>query len=100
MFIHHVFFWLKNPANDADLQQLKQGLEQLKSIPDIRMVHIGVPADTNRPVIERSYSMSWLLVFDTAAAQDVYQDHPIHHKFVADCSHLWERVVVYDSVEG
>ncbi|HEU0111987.1 MAG TPA: Dabb family protein, partial [Flavisolibacter sp.] len=28
--------------------------------------------------------------------QKTYQDHPIHKKFVEDCSHLWEKVVVYD----
>jgi len=97
MFVHHVFFWLKNPTQPTDVQQIVQGLKTLKSIPDIRMSHIGVPADTNRSVVERSYSISWLLIFDTAAAEAVYQDHPVHHAFVAECSHLWEKVVVYDS---
>jgi hypothetical protein len=39
-----------------------------------------------------------VLFFDDTAGQKLYQDHPIHQKFVADCAHLWERVVVYDAV--
>jgi hypothetical protein len=35
----------------------------------------------------------------TSHGQRAYQEHPIHQKFVADCSHLWERVVVYDVAE-
>jgi len=31
--------------------------------------------------------------------EEVYQKHPIHLKFVEDYSHLWEKVIVYDSVQ-
>jgi Stress responsive A/B Barrel Domain len=30
--------------------------------------------------------------------QATYQNHPLHLKFVADCSHLWDRVRVFDSL--
>ena len=33
-----------------------------------------------------------------AAGQKIYQDHPIHRQFVADCEHLWEKVIVYDAI--
>lgn len=95
MFVHHVYFWLK-PG--ADRSQLIAGLQSLTSIEGIRQWHIGTPAATNRPVIDSSYSISWMLQFETAADEAHYQDHPEHHRFVRECSHLWERVVVYDSV--
>ncbi len=95
MFVHHVFFWLK-PG--ADRQQLIDGLQPLISIETIRQWHIGIPAGTHRPVIDSSYSLSWLLQFDTEADEAYYQEHPEHLRFVAECSHLWERVVVYDTV--
>jgi hypothetical protein len=63
------------------------------------MFHIGKPADTNRDVIDRSYAVSWMLVFDNAADQASYQTDPVHLKFIADCSMLWNKVVVYDSVD-
>jgi Stress responsive A/B Barrel Domain len=37
------------------------------------------------------------MLFENKADQDVYQDHPVHHQFVENCAHLWEKVIVYDS---
>ena len=99
MFIHHVYFWLKNPESAADIEQLKKGLQTLTVIETIGMYQIGVPAATNRDVIDRSYSVSWFLMFDNLEDEEIYQHHPIHKKFVEDCSHLWTKVVVYDSVD-
>jgi hypothetical protein len=97
--VHHVFFWLKNPDSKQDLERLLQGLRTLAKIPSVRGVHFGVPASTEkRDVIDNSYSASEILFFDDTAGQKIYQDHPIHKQFVADCSHLWERVVVYDAI--
>jgi hypothetical protein len=50
-------------------------------------------------VVDSSYSASELMFFDDVAGQNVYQDHPIHKKFVENCSHLWEKVIVYDAME-
>lgn len=97
--VHHVFFWLKNPESKEDLALLLKGLRTLASIETVRGIHIGVPAATEqRAVIDASYSASELLFFDDVAGQNLYQEHPIHRKFVADCSHLWGRVVVYDVI--
>jgi hypothetical protein len=97
--VHHVFFWLKNPGSKEDLAQLLAGIRGLASIETVRSIHVGVPASTEkRDVVENSYSASELLTFDDVAGQDVYQAHPLHKKFVAECSHLWSKVVVYDSI--
>ncbi|MFD1815951.1 Stress responsive A/B Barrel Domain [Pseudarcicella hirudinis] len=98
IFVHHVYFWLKNPGSQADKAKLLEGLEKLSKVPTIKMVHIGSPASTNRSVIERSYAVSWLLFFNNIEDEEIYQTHPIHLKFIEDYSHLWEKVIVYDSV--
>lgn len=99
--IHHVFFWLKNPQSKEDLAKLLAGLRTLTKIESVRGAHFGVPASTEkREVVDNSYSASEVLFFDDTAGQKIYQDHAIHQKFVADCSHLWERVVVYDAVSA
>jgi len=98
LFVHHVYFYLKNPSSEADKAKLLEGLEKLSKVPTIRMVHIGVPAPTTRSVIVRDYSISWLCFFDNLEEEEIYQKHPIHLKFVEDYSHLWEKVNVYDSV--
>ncbi len=96
-FIHHVYFWLKDPDNEQDLVRLIGGLNKLSNVRTIREWHIGRPAGTRRDVIDSSWSVSWMLLFDDKAAQDQYQVDPIHLEFVKSCSPLWEKVVVYDS---
>jgi stress responsive alpha/beta barrel protein len=99
--VHHVFFWLKNPSSKEDLVKLLAGLRTLTAIETVRGAHFGVPASTEkRDVVDNSFSASEILFFDDLAGQKTYQDHPVHKKFVADCSHLWERVVVYDAISG
>ena len=97
--VHHVFFWLKNPESKEDLARLLTGLRTLTKIETVRGAHFGVPASTEkRDVVDNSYSASEMLFFDDLAGQKAYQDHPVHQKFVEDCSHLWEKVVVYDAI--
>lgn len=97
---HHVFFWLKNRDSKEDLNKLLEGLKTLEKIESVRKINIGVPASTEkRPVVDNSYSASELIFFDDIAGQDAYQVHPIHVKFVEQCSHLWEKVIVYDSID-
>lgn len=98
MFVHHVFFYLKNKGNAADKAKLLEGLNMLAKVPAIKMVHIGTPAGTTREVIEKTYDFSWLCFFDSAADEEVYQKHPIHDDFRNNYSSLWEKVVIYDSV--
>jgi len=98
-FIHHVYFWLKNTGSKEDRAKLVEGLQKLSKVTTIKTFHIGMPADTNRDVIDRSYAISWFVLFDNAADQASYQVDSIHLKFVEECSHLWSKVIVYDSVD-
>jgi hypothetical protein len=95
--IHHVFFWLKNPASTADKEQLIDGLKTLKAIPQVKKLLIGTPAPTvKRDVVETSFHVSELMYFDNVRDQDDYQTHPVHLSFVEKYGRLWEKVVVYD----
>jgi hypothetical protein len=98
IFVHHVYFWLKDAGSKEDLDKLVAGLKKLSAVKTIKQFHIGKPADTKRDVIDTSYSVSWLVFFTNGVDQASYQTDPIHLKFVEDCSSLWQKVVVYDSV--
>ena len=101
VFIHQVYFWLKNPGSDADREKLIEGLKKyLTGIEVLQTYHIGVPAGTQRTVVDGSYDVSWLAVFKVKAAQDTYQVHPDHKKFVDEFGPLFEKVIVYDSVDA
>ncbi|MCB0601797.1 MAG: Dabb family protein [Saprospiraceae bacterium] len=98
--IHHVFFWLKNPDSQSDLDQLLKGIKALAAISTVRELHVGVPAATEeRDVIDSSWSASELMYFDSVEDQNEYQVDPLHKKFIAECGHLWSKVLVFD-IEG
>ncbi|WP_018984862.1 Dabb family protein [Salinimonas chungwhensis] len=99
--VHMVYFWLKNPNSVSDQQSLIKGLNNLREIKHIQALHVGVPAaTTSRDVIDSSYQVSEMMMFNSVDQQNAYQNHPLHKKFVEDYSHLWKKVVVYDSVSA
>jgi len=98
LFIHHVFFWLKDPSNQEARTKFEKAARELVTIETIIDSHIGVPAPTNRDVIDTTYTYSILTTYKNKEDQDIYQTHTKHLKFIEDCRDLWEKVVVYDTV--
>lgn len=98
VFVHHVFFWLKDPKNAEARKAFENGIEALVKVPQIQSYHIGTPVESPREVVDDSFTYSYIAFFKNGADQDVYQTHPIHLKFVEDCQHLWEKVIVYDAI--
>ena len=98
MFVHHVLFYIKNADSEADDAKLLEGLNKLAKCPTIKLAHIGTPAETDRAVIERTYAYSWLCFFDSPVDEEAYQTDPIHDDFRDNYAHLWDKVVIYDSV--
>jgi hypothetical protein len=95
-FVHHVHFWLHDKADKA---KLIEGLNTLIPLPNIREIHIGVPAETFRSVVDRSYDVSLLILFDTPEAQEAYQIDPDHELFANNYAKvLCSKVVVSDSI--
>lgn len=97
-FVHHVYFWFKKPVNRETRSRFEDALKKLITIETIVEKHLGVPASTKREVVDRSYTYSLMVTFRNKEDHDIYQAHPTHLKFIEDCSDLWEKVVVYDSV--
>lgn len=99
--IHHVFFWLKNPTSIADRDQLVAGVKTLSKIEVIKELRVGVLAPTEkRDVVDNTWAVSELMFFSDIAGQASYQNHPIHLEFIKNCSHLWEKVIVYDAMDA
>ena len=96
-FVHHVLFWLVEPENPKACSEFEGALRDLASIDLVVANHIGVPAATNRDVIENTYTYSMILTFANKADQDAYQTHSDHLKFIEKFGHLWSRVMVIDT---
>jgi len=98
MLNHTVIFWLKKELSDQDKQIFHHGLEKLGMIESVHQLYIGSPAaTTNRPVIDNSYDYCLTVILEDISAHDIYQQDPIHLKFIENCAHMWDKVKIYDA---
>jgi hypothetical protein len=98
MFMHTVYFWLKEGLSDTDRAEFLRGVTSLTTIDSVRQRHVGVPAPTDREVIDRTYSYALVVAFEDQAAHDRYQEHPVHDAFRGTCERFWRKVQIYDSL--
>jgi hypothetical protein len=98
MFVHAVYFWLREDLTSAEQDHFAAGLRSLRTIEGVEHGYIGTPAPTDRPVIERGYANALVLVFADQQAHDAYQVHPAHDRFREECGSYWTAVRIYDSV--
>ena len=97
-FVHVVNFWLKKGLTPDQILQFEKGASSLGTISTVNFSHLGRPAPTDRPVIDRSYDYCLVCRFNDQDGHDAYQEDPIHDRFRETCSSLWDRVLIYDSV--
>ena len=97
--IHLVHFWLKEEYNTPELREkFEQSLAELCKCPLASKSSWGRPAKVKeRPVLEISWDYNLVTYFDSVQVHDEYQVCPVHVKFIEDCKHLWEKVLVIDS---
>jgi hypothetical protein len=98
-FTHTVFFWLKNPDNQADRKAFESSLQKfLDHSGFAKTKFIGKPPKASRDVVDGSFTYSLIVTFESAEAQQNYQDEAPHKLFIAESSKLWTKVIVYDSI--
>jgi hypothetical protein len=96
MHSHNVYFWLKEGLSDSALLEFENGLDTLMMIPLVINGYYGKPANTNRAVVDNTYTYGLTLTFKNTADHNLYQGDPIHLAFVEKNSAKWIRVQVYD----
>lgn len=97
-FIHHVYFWLKEPDNKEACKRFEEGLKLLITIPEIKLYHIGKAVESPRDVVDDSFTYSYMVAFNNKADQDAYQVHPTHLKVIEEYGDLWGKVIIYDAL--
>ena len=99
IFVHSVYFWLKPDLTEAQHTEFSEKVHSLLKTPGVEYGHVGVPAHTDRPVIDRTYSYYLLQVFSSDEAHTAYQTTDENHQnFIRSCKDYWTKVVIYDSV--
>ncbi len=96
MFIHSVYFWLREDLTDEQRAAFREGVESLTTMPTVKSGFVGTPAATDRPVIDRSYSVGLVVNLGDLAGHDAYQTHPIHLAFLDQFKTFWTKVQIYD----
>lgn len=97
-FYHNVYFWLHEPDNAVHRKQFESALRTLlETSVNVKSYHIGIPASTDRPVVDRTYTYAGVMQFEDIAAHDAYQVEDAHLQFLAQNKHLWHKVVIFDS---
>ncbi|MEO6094985.1 MAG: Dabb family protein [Fibrobacteria bacterium] len=99
MLLHAVYFWLKPGLAAEDYRRFEELSNAMAKIPGVEHCWVGKPAATDRPVIDRSYTYALVVALKDMAAHDFYQTHPLHDTFREKCSMLWNKVVIYDSID-
>ena len=99
MHIHNVYFWLKDGLDQEQIASFEKGLMSLCYESNVDTGHYGPPAETDRSVVDNSFSFGIMLIFPDTAAHDRYQHQShSHDKFIEEHGSKWERVVVYDMI--
>lgn len=97
-FAHTVYFWFKDPTNKANKARFEASLKTfLKNSKFAKTNFIGTPPTASRDVVDGSFTYSLIVTFESAEAQEGYQNEAAHLTFIEECKDLWEKVIVYDS---
>ena len=97
-FAHTVYFWLNNPTNEQDRAAFETSLQKfLNNSGYAKTKFIGTPPRASRDVVDGSFTYSLILSFESAEAQQKYQDEAPHKLFIKESEGLWKKVIVYDS---
>lgn len=95
--IHNVYFWLAEDITDEAKATFMDGARSLGTIESVQSFYMGPHADTEaRDVVDHSYDLSLVIMFEDQAAQDAYQVDPIHLAFIEASKDAWTSVKVYD----
>lgn len=93
---HVVLVWLKRPGNEQDKQALVEIGRELRVIPGIRFLDTGTALPSERPTVDDSFDIGYVMRFDSPAALEAYAIHPVHVKAKDELIRLSGRILVYD----
>jgi len=97
-FAHTVYFWLANPDKQEDRTAFETSLKKfLDNSAYAKTKFIGIAPRASRDVVDGSFTYSLIVTFESAEAQQNYQDEAPHKLFIKESEHLWTKVIVYDS---
>ena len=96
---HIVLVWLKRPGDAQDRQKLRDAADDLRSIPGLRFLDHGTALASDRPVVDDSFDVGFVMRFDSAAALQAYETNSLHVQKVKEVLRpLSRKILVHDIV--
>lgn len=97
-FAHVVYFWFNNPDNESDKTRFEASLNKfLANSKYAKTNFVGIPPKAVRDVVDDSFTYNLIVTFESAEAQENYQNEEAHLIFIEECKDLWKKVIVYDA---
>jgi hypothetical protein len=95
---HIVLVWLKRPGNAADRATLIACARKfLAEIKEIQHLSVGTAVASERPIVDDSFDVGFVMRFASKADMDTYEKHPVHQNTVKETLlPIAKKVQVYD----
>jgi hypothetical protein len=101
-YVHVVILWLKHSGNADERQQLIDMSQSfVGKIPGLVSVSCGPVLPSTRPVVDSSYDVGLVMVFQSERALQDYPRHPLHQRALKEVlAPLVDHYIVYDFPES
>jgi hypothetical protein len=94
---HVVLCWLKRPGDEQQRKQLMETSHSFEKIPGVSLIAAGTAIPSTRPVVDSSFDVAIVMMFEDEAALRAYDAHPIHRQAVQESLRpLTQRIQIYD----
>jgi hypothetical protein len=100
-YVHVVVLWLKHPGDAQDRQTLIDTSRSfVGKIPGLMSVSAGEMLPSTRPVVDSTYDVGLVMVFDSEEALQKYPSYPVHQRALKEVlGPLVDHYRVYDCVD-
>jgi hypothetical protein len=94
---HIVLCWLKEPANQTNVDAITKASMELKVISEVESIIVGRPVSSDRKIVDDSFDVGLVLNFKNQNDLDNYLAHPEHVSRVKKVlAPKCQRILVYD----
>lgn len=94
---HVVFCWMDSTVSSEEVDTLIAETRALSGIPGILSLTVGRPVQSERPIVDDSFSFGITMTFENSEKMQAYLGHEKHTSFVAQkLKPKLAKIVVYD----
>lgn len=95
---HVVLVWLKRTGNATDRATLIATAKKFQAeISQIQQLSVGPAVPSDRPIVDDSFDVAFVMRFASKADLDAYEKHPVHVNAVKQTLlPIAKKVLVYD----